>query len=140
MASVTIYLNFMGTTEQAFEFYREVFGGEFLALQRMGDVHGPDAPEDVKNKVMHVSLPILGGTVIMGTDMIESMGHTLITGNNVSINLQPDTLAEGQSLFDALAAGAQELMPLTAMPWGAHFGTVVDRFGTRWMFNVPSEN
>jgi len=145
MARVSTYLNFMGNTEAAFTFYKEVFGTEFIGeIQRMGDVpSNPDMPplsEAEQHMVMHVKLPIMGGHVLMGTDMIESMGHTLITGNNVSINLQPDTLAEGQVLFDALAAGAQESMPLTAMPWGAHFGTVVDRFGTRWMFNVPSEN
>jgi PhnB protein len=84
---------------------------------------------------MHIELAILDGTVLMGTDALESMGHTVHTGNNVTINLEPDTLEETQRLFDALSAGGADVMPLQPMFWGAHWGTCQDRFGVRWMFN-----
>jgi PhnB protein len=140
MARTSTYLNFMGKTEEAFLFYRSVFGTEFNGeVHRMGSV--PPAPgmpalsEAEKKLVMHVELPIVGGHVIMGTDALESMGHSLTFGNNVSINLEPDTRAETARLFEALGAGGNVTMPLTDMFWGAYFGTLVDRFGVLWMFN-----
>jgi PhnB protein len=140
MARVSTYLNFMGNTEEALDFYRTVFGTEYLEpIQRMGDVpQPPGAPslsEAEKRMVMHVELPILAGHVIMGTDMLESMGHELRIGNNTTINLEPDTLEETQRLFDALSAGSSDCAPLTEMFWGATWGTCLDRFGVRWMFN-----
>ena len=142
MASVSTYLNFMGNTEDAFNFYRDVFRTEFvMPLVRLGDnPMPPGAPElsdDDKRKVMNVQLPITGGHVIMATDMIESMGHELKPGNNVSINLEPDTRAETERLFNLLSDGGTDVMPLADMFWGSYFGTCVDRFGTRWMFNCP---
>jgi PhnB protein len=142
MARVSIYLNFMGETEQAFAFYRQVFGGEFLAFQRMGEVprdpDQPPLPEHERQLVMHVELAILGGTVLMGTDLLESMGSELQLGTNVSINLEPDSYAEGRVLFDALSEGARDVMPLQPMFWGDYFGTIQDRFGVRWMMNSPA--
>lgn len=142
MARVSVYLNFMGNTEEAFEFYRSVFGGEMGPIMRMGGVpSGPDQPplpEAEREKVMHVDLTILGGTVLMGTDMLESMGHSLRIGNNVTLNLEPDSLEETQRLFDALSDGATEVMPLQPMFWGSSWGTCLDRFGVRWMFNSPA--
>lgn len=96
MARVSTYLNFMGNAEEAFEFYRSVFGTEYLGpIQRLGDVpaapDGPPLSDAEKQMVMHVELPILGGHVIMATDMVESMGHELRIGNNTTINLEPDT-------------------------------------------------
>jgi PhnB protein len=140
MASVSTYLNFMGNTEEAFTFYAEVFGTEFSApIFRMGDAPPmPGAPElsdGDKQLVMNVQLPIIAGHVIMGTDMLASMGHELRVGNNVTINLQPDTRAETERLFTALSEGATEGMPLQDMFWGSYFGTCLDRFGVRWMFN-----
>ena len=139
MARVSIYLNFMGDTEQAFAFYGSVFGSEPAALQYMREV--PSAPgmpalshEDA-GKVMHVELTILGGAVLMGTDMLESMGHQLRIGNNVTINLEPDDLAETRRLYDALSDGGSDTAPLTKMFWGAYWGTFQDRYGVRWMFN-----
>lgn len=141
MARVSIYLNFMGNAEEAFTFYGKVFGSEPTGLQRMGEVpsdpSGPQLPEDEKDKVMHVELEILGGTVLMATDMLESMGHELKIGNNITINLEPDSLAEGQRIFDALSDGATDMVPLTEMFWGAYWGVLLDRFGIRWMLNCP---
>ena len=140
MAQVSIYLNFMGNAEEAFNLYKSVFGGEFTSFQRMREVPTapgqPPIPEHEQNMVMHVALPILGGTMIMGTDMLESMGHELRTGNNMTISLEPGDLEETRRLFTALAEGGTDVMPLDKMFWGAYWGTCCDRFGVRWMFNV----
>jgi PhnB protein len=138
---VSIYLNFMGRTEEAFGFYAEAFGTEIASLQRFGDTPAPEgAPpmsaED-QAKVLHAELPILAGTVLMGTDMLESMGHELRIGNNTTINLEPDSLEETQRLYDALSAGSTDGVPLQQMFWGAWWGTCLDRYGIRWMFNAP---
>lgn len=143
MARVSTYLNFMGTTEEAFDFYRTVFGTEYLGpIQRMKDVPaGPDGPtlsEAEQERVMHVELPILGEHVIMGTDMLESMNHELKIGNNTTINLEPDSREETQRLFDALSEGSSDCAPLMDMFWGATWGTCLDRFGVRWMFNYTA--
>jgi PhnB protein len=137
MASVSTYLNFMGTTEEAFAFYADVFGTEPLGpIVRMGDMgaDGPELPDDERNLVMNVQLPILGGHVLMGTDMLASMGHRREAGNNVSINLQPDTRADADRLFARLSEGGSDGTGMMEVPWG-YFGSCVDRFGTRWMFN-----
>lgn len=144
MAKVSTYLNFNRTTEAAFNFYQTVFGTEFSApIHRMGDVPSdPDHPlaANDKNLVMHVALPILGGHVIMGTDVPESMGFKLKQGNNVYINLEPDTRTETNRLFKLLSDGGKVEMPLTDMFWGAYFGSLTDKFGTQWMFNCESKN
>ena len=139
MARTSTYLNFKGQTEEAFRFYASVFGTDLSPISRMGDVPpGPGMPtlsETEKKYVMHVALPILGGHVLMGTDTLESMGHTLTVGNNVSINLEPDTRAETERLFNRLSEGGNVAMPLQDMFWGAYFGHLVDKFGIQWMFN-----
>jgi PhnB protein len=144
MASVSTYLNFNRTTEQAFEFYRSIFGGEFEGgIHRMGDAPAmpgqPPMADADRQLVMHVSLPILGGHVLMGTDAPESMGFKLNQGNNVYVSLHPDTRAEADRLFNALAAGGKVEMPLQDMFWGDYFGSLVDRFGTCWMVNCSAK-
>ncbi|MBA3827332.1 MAG: VOC family protein [Taibaiella sp.] len=140
MSKVSIYLNFQGNTEEAFNFYKSVFKTEFVApIMYNKDVPaGGDMPplhENELNKVMHVSLPILGGTQIMGTDMLESMGHKLKIGNNTTINLEPDSREETDRLFKGLSEGGSDMMPMQDMFWGAYWGVCLDRFGIRWMFN-----
>ena len=145
MASVSTYLNFPGNTEAAFEFYRAVFGTQYDGdgIMRMGD--SPPAPgqppmsEADKKLVMHVSLPILGGHLLMGTDATESMGFKVNFGNNVYINLSPDTRGETDRLFKRLGEGGQVQMPLQEMFWGDYFGSLVDPFGVQWMFNCSSK-
>lgn len=142
MSRVSTYLNFQGTTAEAFEFYRSVFGTEYLGpIMRMGDVpgHADQLSEAERQMVMHIELPILGGHVLMATDFIESMGHILQPGNNVSLNLEPDTLEEAQRLHAGLSEGAGEVMPLTKQFWGSWFSSFEDRFGVRWMFNVAAD-
>ena len=141
MSKVSTYLNFARNTEEAFNYYKSVFGGEFGGgkIMRFGDIPpGGDAPpiaEADKNLVMHVELPILGGHILMGTDAPESMGFKVNFGNNVHISLQPDTRAETKKLFDALSSGGQVTMPLDDMFWGAYYGSCVDKYGVQWMVN-----
>lgn len=144
MPRVSTYLNFPRSTEEAFHFYRSVFRTEYSApIARFGDIPpSPDQPpmaEGDRNLVMHVELPILAGHVLMGTDAPESMGFTVTPGNNMYINLEPDTRAETGRLFNALAAGGKIEMPLQEMFWGGYFGSLDDRFGVRWMFNCMSK-
>jgi PhnB protein len=144
MARVSTYLNFARNTEEAFEFYRTVFGGEFNGpIHRFAEAPSspgqPPLPEADRNLVLHVELAILGGHVLMGTDAPESMGFTLRPGNSVHINLEPDTRAETARLFNALASGGKVDMPLQDMFWGAYFGSLTDRFGVKWMLNCNSK-
>jgi len=142
MAHVSIYLNFAGNAEEAFNTYKKVFKSEFSTpFMRMGDMPPqpgmPALPDAEKNKVMHVALPILGGTEIMATDMLESMGHKLIEGNNVTISLNPDTKEEADRLYKELSQGGSDGVAPHDEFWG-YWGTCKDRFGIRWMFNVSN--
>lgn len=143
MARVSIYLNFPRQTEEAFQFYRSIFGGEFIGgISRFGDMPpqpegAPKLAESDKNLVMHIELAITGGTVIMGTDAPESMGFTVKPGNNMHINLEPDTRTEADRLFAALSKGGKVGMPLQDMFWGAYFGSCTDKYGVPWMVNCP---
>ena len=144
MARVSTYLNFPRSTEEAFLFYKAVFDSEFsMPIGRFGDMPScegqPPLAEADKNLVMHVELPILGGHVLMGTDAPDSMGFTVTPGNNLYINLEPDTRTETDRLFSALSDGGKIEMPLQEMFWGGYFGSLVDKFGVRWMFNCPSK-
>jgi len=140
MANVSIYLNFNGNTEEAFNHYKKVFKTEFSApIMRMSDnpprPGAPQLSEADKNKVMHVALPILGGTQIMATDMLESLGQKLVEGNNFTISLNPDTKEEADRLYKELCEGGSETVAPHDEFWG-YWGTGKDRFGIRWMFNV----
>ncbi|WP_418315167.1 VOC family protein [Piscinibacter sakaiensis] len=144
MARVSTYLHFVRETEPAFTFYRSVFGTEFNGpLHRFSEMPSapgqPPLPEADRNLVMHVELPILGGHVLMGTDAPQSMGFKLNAGNNVSINLEPDTRADADRLFAALADGGTVQMPLQEMFWGDYFGSLTDRFGVLWMVNCAAK-
>jgi PhnB protein len=138
MSRVSTYLNFQGNTEEAFRYYEKVFGTEISGeIFRMRDMGGPDGPplsEAEQNLVGHVELPILAGHVLMATDMVESMGQKLAVGNNVTVNLEPDTREETDRLYGALSDGGSESTGMQEMPWG-YWGCTLDRFGVRWMFN-----
>ncbi len=128
------YLNFNGNTEEALNFYRSVFGGEFKALQRFKDTPEADrVPETEKNKIMHVALPIGDGNILMATDALESMGHKLTTGTNFSISISAGSEAEAEKYFNALSEGGKITMPLEKTFWGSYFGMLEDRFGIQWM-------
>ncbi len=140
MARVSIYLNFPRTTEEAFNFYKSVFGGEFTdGIHRFSEIPQeegkPPMSEEDKKLVMHVELPILGGQILMGTDAPESMGFTVTSGNNMYINLEPDTKEETERLFNVLSVGGKVGMKLQEMFWGGYYGSCTDKFGIQWMFN-----
>ena len=144
VARTSTYLNFARNTEEAFNFYKSVFGTQFVGgIARFGDVPAqegqPEMSEDDKQLVMNVQLPILGGHVLMGTDAPQSMGFTVNQGNNVYICLDPDTRAEADRLFAALSAGGKVEMALQEMFWGDYFGSLVDKFGVQWMINCTSK-
>ena len=144
MAQVATYLNFERQTEAAFNFYKSVFGTEFVnGIMRHSDVpvpEGQEGPSDAdKNLVINVALPILGGHLLMGTDAPESMGFKINQGNNVYICLQPDTRGEADTLFAALSEGGTVEMAMAEQFWGDYFGSFVDKFGVQWMINCSSK-
>ena len=140
MARTSTYLNFYNQTEEAFRFYQSVFKTAFAGngLIRYGDTPGnppTSLSTEQKKLVLHVELPIVGGHSLMGSDAPESMGFKLDFGNNVHINLEPDTREETKRLYDELSKDGKAVMPLAEMFWGAYFGTCTDKFGVNWMFN-----
>lgn len=140
MAKVNPYLNFNGNTEEAFNFYKSVFGGDFLMLQRFKNTpHGDAMSETDKEKIMHIALPIAEGTILMATDILESMGQQLNAGNNFSLAIAPDSMNEGARFFNALAEGGKVDMPYEKAFWGAWFGMLTDKFGIQWMVNFDEK-
>ena len=134
MATINTYLNFNGNTEEAFNFYKSVFGGEFRTLQRLKDT--PEADKIAlkeQEKIMHVALPI-GGNLLMGTDVLESMPK-VIFGTNSSISIDAASEEEANRLFNGLSTGGKIEMSLEKMFWGAYFGFFTDKFGVQWMVN-----
>ena len=146
MAQTGTYLNFHRNTEEAFNFYKSVFGGDFVdgKISRFSEIplqEGmPPLAEEDKNLVMHVSLPILGGHLLMGTDAPESMGFKVNFGNNVYISLHPDTREETNRLFKALSEGGKVEQELQDMFWGDYYGSCTDKYGVQWMFNFSAKN
>jgi PhnB protein len=145
MAKTSIYLNFNRRTEEAFEFYKQVFGTEFVGpVMRMEDVPPHEGqtelPSEDRKLIMHIVLPILGGLQLMGTDTTENMGITLQFGNNIFINLEPDTRADVDRMFGELSTEGTIGMNPQEMFWGDYFGSCTDKFGVMWMFNCSSKS
>lgn len=139
MTVVSPYLNFNGNTEEAFNFYKSVFGGEFLTVMRFKDnPQSGDIADADKERIMHITLPLGGGTVLMGTDALESMGQKLTFGNNFYICLSPDSKGEADRLFKGLSEGGKIEMPIQDMFWGAYWGSFTDKFGVQWMINYDN--
>ena len=124
----------MGKTEEAFNFYKSVFGGEFAYLQRFKDTsESAKLPPGDQDKIMHIALPIGEDNVLMGTDTLESMGHSLTSGNNFSISISADTKKEADRIFAELSAGGKVELPLSMQFWGDYFGMFADKYGIQWM-------
>ncbi|MGQ3014471.1 MAG: VOC family protein [Flavobacteriales bacterium] len=138
MAQVNAYLNFKGNCEEAFNFYRSVFGGEFPFVGRYKDMpptEGSHASETDGEKIMHISLPISKETILMGSDIGgEWASHTVI-GNNIQLSVNTDSEEEANRIFNALSASGRVNMPLEKTFWGALFGMFTDKFGINWMVN-----
>jgi PhnB protein len=140
MKSVNPYLNFNGNTEEAFNFYKSIFGGEFQAIQRLSDMPAdeglPPMPASEKNKIIHISLPLGKGNVLMGSDVFEAFGHEKVQGNNVHLSLVAETKEEADKIFKALSAdGGKITMPLADQFWGSYYGMLTDKFGIQWMMS-----
>jgi PhnB protein len=136
MATINPYLNFNGNTEEAFNFYKSVFGTEFIGLMRFKDSPGCEKmPANDQEKIMHIALPVGNGVILMATDMVESMGQILNAGNNFSLAITPENEEEAHRLFNGLSAGGAIEAPFEKAFWGAYFGMFSDKFGIRWMVN-----
>ncbi|MDP4286201.1 MAG: SRPBCC domain-containing protein [Bacteroidota bacterium] len=144
-ARVTTYLNFPGTTQEAFLFYKSVFKTEFAGkgIQRFGDIPAeaghPPIADEIKKMVLHVELPITGNHILMATDAPKEMGFTLTQGNNMHICIEPETREEAKRVFDELSNGGNITMPLKDMFFGAYFGEFSDKFGINWMINYSEK-
>jgi PhnB protein len=133
MATINSYLLFNGNAEEAFNFYRSVFGGEFITLQRFKETPEADnVPSGDQDKIMHIALPI-GQNVLMASDALESAGRTVTTGNNFSISVNAESEEEAEKFFNGLSAGGRANMPLEKTFWGAYFGMLTDKFDINWM-------
>lgn len=139
MASVSTYLNFRRESEEAFNFYASVFGTEIQSIMRYSDAPGGEVAEEDRNLVMNAALPILGGHILMTSDIPDNMGHDLVIGNNIQITLQPDTRSDADRLHAALAEGGEVGQEMQEMFWGDYYGDVLDRFGIRWLINCSSK-
>jgi PhnB protein len=137
MKAVSPYLNFKGNTEEAFNYYKSVFGGEFVGVTRFRDFgdNPMGIPDHELDKIANIALPLTNGTVLMATDVVDSMPFTLTIGNNFYITLEPDSEEEAEQLFNGLSAGGKVEMELQPTPWAEKYGTCADRFGVQWMVN-----
>ena len=140
MQLVHIYLNFPGTTEEAFRFYETVFGTRIAFKQTYGETSfATNVSESTKHKIMHAQLPITEAVHLMASDSVEGFGPPLKVGNNFHISIVAKDKAEADRAFAALSgAGGQVTMPLANAPWGPYFGMCLDRFGVQWMVSLPN--
>jgi PhnB protein len=139
MAAVNPYLTFNGTCEEAFNFYKSVFGGDFAFAGKFADMPSQyPIAESEKNKIMHISLPI-GNTVLMGSDAVEGFGGIPKSGDNFSVSINTDSEEEATRIFNGLSVGGKVTMPLNKTFWGALFGMFTDKFGIHWMVNYDYE-
>lgn len=141
MPKINPYLNFDGTAEEAFHFYKSVFGGEFHGpIFRMGSVPGSEElSEEEKNRIMHIALPI-GDNMVMASDVMPSMGQTVTVGNNNYVSVFTDSKEQTDEYFAKLSDGAEIEMPMEDQFWGDYFGSLKDKYGVHWMLNYNVEN
>lgn len=134
MALINPHYNFNGNAEEAFTFYKSVFGGEFATIMRFKDMQNDDfpIPEKEANKIMHIALPI-GKNVLMGNDVPESMGRTNENENRSKISISAESKEEADKLFNGLSVGGQIEVPISDSPWGSYFGMFRDKYGIEWM-------
>jgi PhnB protein len=139
MAQINPHLNYNGNAEEAFTFYKSVFGGEFSKIMRFKDLASPEFPVDEKeeNKIMHIALPI-GNNVLLANDVPESMGTTNENENRSKISITAESRDEADKLFNGLSAGGTIEMPIQDSPWGSYFGMFRDKYGIEWMVDFDS--
>ena len=134
MPLINPHINFNGNAEEAFNFYKSVFGGEFAMIMRFKDMSSPEFPasENEANKIMHIALPI-GKNILMANDVPESMGKTNENEHRSKISISAESKEEADQLFNGLSAGGQIEMPIADSPWGSYFGMFRDKYGIEWM-------
>jgi PhnB protein len=141
MTTVNVYLTFKGNCEEAFNFYKSVFGGEFPYVGRFKDMpptDGCSVPDEDLEKIMHMSLPISAETMIMGSDSSEAFGQVTTIGNNFSISINTDSKEEADRLFNGLSEGGKVTMPMDVTFWGDYFGMFTDKFDINWIISFPT--
>jgi PhnB protein len=141
MARINPYIYFNGNAEEAFTFYKSVFGGAFAKLVRYKDLSSPEHPiaDNDANRVMHIALPIGKSNVLMGSDVMEVMGRITENDNRNTIAISAESREEADKLFNGLSAGGKVEMPMADGPWGAYFGMFADQYGVQWMVDFTPE-
>ncbi len=141
MALINVHLNYNGNAEEAFTFYKSVFGGEFSKITRLKDLEGPDFPVDEKdaNKIMHIALPI-GGNTLMANDVPSFLGTVSENENRSKIAVSAQSREEADKLFNGLSAGGTVEMPIQDSPWGSYFGMFRDKYGIEWMIDFDANS
>lgn len=136
MAQINPHINFNGNAEEAFNFYKSVFGGEFAKITRFKDLASAEFPvaEHEANKIMHIALPI-GKNFLMANDVPEILGRTNENENRSKISISAVSREEADKLFHGLSAGGQIEMPIEDSPWGSYFGMLRDKYGIEWMID-----
>ena len=139
MPQINPHINFNGNAEEAFTFYKSVFGGEFAKVMRFKDLSSPEFPVTEKdaNKIMHIALPI-GKNILMANDVPESMGLTNVNENRSKISISAESKEEADKLFNGLSIGGQIEVPIEDSPWGSYFGMFRDKYGIEWMVDFES--
>lgn len=140
MPKINPYLNFDGKAEEAFTFYKSIFGGEFLGeVYKLGGAPGSEnLSDEEKNRVMHIALPI-GKDILMASDIVPSAGQKLNVGNNNYVSIFPDSREDAEKLFNGLSQGGEIEMPLEDQFWGDYFGSFQDKYGVYWMINFNAD-
>lgn len=142
MAQINPYLNFNGNCEEAFNFYKSVFGGEFPMISRFKDMPPAEGQPSMSvdgEKIMHISLPISKETILMGSDVGGEWAQHNVIGNNIQLSVNAETEEEAHRIFTSLSEGGKVTMPLDKTFWGALFGMFIDKFGIYWMVNYDYE-
>jgi PhnB protein len=139
MATVQPYLNFNGNCEEAFNFYKSVFGGEFTYVGRFSDMPPMEGvkplPESESNRIMHISLPIGKDSYLLGSDTGGEWASDLREGNNIQLSVNAESDEDADRLYEALSAGGRQTMPMANTFWGSYFGMLIDKFGVYWMIS-----
>lgn len=141
MAKINPHIHFNGNTEEAFEFYRSIFGGSFAKIVRYKDLmdKGFNFPEHELNKIMHISLPIGGANALMGSDVPDILGKVSENENRSKITISAESKEEADALFNGLSAGGNIEFPIDNSPWGSYFGALRDKYGIEWMIDFTAK-
>jgi PhnB protein len=141
MALINPHINFNGNAEEAFNFYKTVFGGEFAMIIRFKDMSSPETPisENEANKIMHIALPI-GKNILMGNDVPEFMGRVNENENRSKISISAESKEEADKLFNGLSVGGNVEVPIADSPWGSYFGMFRDKYGIEWMVDFDPKH